>query len=384
MKRMSLLVVFASFAILVSNGCLTTKREVKEPTIAPPAKSVSQQGDVEVIGENIEVIAREDTTGRVSAAQEAAAKLISDAKQRSKDLTRDAENIFDIKKHEAEAMAEKIIAEAKKKAAIEKAQILKQAKQEKEQIIKQALADNKKKVTKKTAKSCPIPVPAKVAVDKNALKKMAKEEANKIIQTQKAKNDKIFKKIIANAKKSAADITKNTLMDMIKAKKDSNKALAEAEKHAEGVRKKADEYLTKKMAEADKAVTDFTVRMGKNAGGASKHRAEDEIKAQNILTPVLNAIPKNDYATFSKNFTADLKNRFTKQKFLQTNKTLVEKLGSITNITYLGFIRKGPLTVYMWKANFEKTSKANDMMVRLTLGELDKRQQIFAFDIAVL
>ena len=345
MKTMKFSAVFAIFALIFSNGCLsfTFEKEVKEPTInKEPEKA-------ELVVENIEVIEQQDTTGRVSAAKEAAAKLITDAKQRAKDLTRDAENIYDIKKHEAEANAEKIIAEAKKQAEKERKAIL-------------AKKAPKKAVAVKKVKAVPVKKTKKACV----------------------KGEKVARKVIFNAKKSAADITKASYKHMEKAKKDADNLISKANNYAKATRKKADEYLTKKMAEADKAVADFTKKMEKDMKGSATPKSEEEIKAQRIVKRLLDSIPKNDYETFSKDFTVDLKKRFTKEKFLQTNKTLDEKLGKVSKLTYLGFIKKGPLTVYMWKANFAKTKKENEMMVRLTLGELDKRLQIFAFDIAIL
>lgn len=365
MKKMKTCLILAGFAVIFCNGCLTMKKEVKEPTIE---KKTAQKQNTEVVAEDIEVIEQQDTSGRVSAAKEAAAKIIADARKRAKDLTRDSENIYAVKKQEAEANAEKIIADAKKHAEKEKKAILEAAKKEnKENARKQAQSLGKK-----------------AKADAATIKEQAKAEVDRTLKAKKAETEKIANKIVYNAKKSAVDITKASYKHMLKARKDGDSLLAKANNYAKAKKKEADAYLNKKMAEADKAVTNFTQKMEKEIKGSGVPKSENEIKAQRMVDVILKAIPKNDYNTFSKDFTVDLKKRFTKDKFLKTNKTLESKLGDITKMTYLGFIRKGPLHVYMWKANFAKASKDNDMIVRLTLGELDKKLQVFAFDIAIL
>lgn len=353
MKKNIILLFLVSLVTFCVNGCLTTTKTIEEPTLEN--KNAKNQG-TEVISGDIEVIEAvesQDTTGRVSAAKEAAAKLLSDAKKRAMAITRDAENIYEIKKQEAEQNAQAIIANAKKSAQKEKEKILASAKKE----------------TKQAAPVPQKPKEQKLKVD------------NKAIKTQ---TEQIARKIISNAKKSASDITKAAYKNMLKSKNKGQKIIIQAEEYAKNKKKEADIYLSKKMTEADKAVAEFSKKMDKEIKSSGVPKSENEIKAQRMVDEILGAIPKNDYATFSKAFTKDLKQRFTKDKFLHTNKTLEEKLGKITKIKYLGFIKKGPLTVYMWKANFAKTSKNNEMMVRLTLGELDKKFQVFAFDIAVL
>ena len=354
------IMVCAALAMLFSNGCLTTETEVKEPTI----KTEPQK--IEVVQEDIEVIERNDTTGRVSAAREAARKLLADAKQQSIDLTRDAKNIYELKKVEAEKMAAQMIADARAQAA-----------KEKEALIKSYL-EEQKKITAKKADEI-------IEKSKDTAAKMKDEvqlQVEKILKEKKLQTDKIADKIIQNAQKTAADITKAGLQQTAKAKQDADKVMADANKYFQDKKAEADKYLTQKMAEADKAVTDFVEKMKKEA--MKKPETNEEKEAEKMVNSIMGSIPKDDYDTFTANFTTDLKGRFPKDKFMSTNKVLRDKLGDCSKLEYLGFLKKGPLTMYLWKANFKKTSENNEMVIRLTLGELDKKLQVFAFDISMM
>ena len=364
MKQISIMFWVCGLVAIFANGCMTTKQDIKEPTLENKNSTEVISADVEVI----RAIEKEDTTGRVAAAREAAAKLIDDAKKRAKELTRNAETIYDTKKQEAEANAAKIIADARTQAEKAKNAIILSAEKEAGTVAEKA---------KKPVAQAPEISPEKMKEQTNA-------EIEKILAIKKAQTENIAKKIIDNAKKSAADISKAAYKNMLEAKEKEKNIIEKANVYAKDKKKEADDYLGRKMAEADKAVAEFSRKMDKEIKNSGIPKTEDEIKAQRMVDEILKAIPENDYQTFSKDFTVDLKQRFTKEKFLNTNKTLDEKLGGITKITYLGYIVKGPLTVYMWKANFAKATKDNDMVVRLTLGELDKKMQVFAFDIAVL
>jgi len=357
-KLMTTIMVYAVFAMLCNNGCLTTEKTIKEPTIK------SSPETTEVVIEDIEVIERNDTTGRVSAAKEAARKLIVDAKRQSIELTRDAKNIYELKKIEAEKNAERIIADARKQAVKEKSALLKAYAQEHKKVI-----DTKTKGSVDKSKT-----------DFSNMKKTVSMEVTKILKKRKRQTDKIAEKIIQNARKSASDITTSFYKTSAKIKRDADKILSDAKKYANAKKAEANQYLTKKMAEADKAVDKFTADMEKET--PKKPKTKEEKTATAILDRMLKSIPKDDYATFSTDCTVDFKKRFNEKTFLATNKVLNEKLGPCKKTEYLGFLRKGPLTLYLWKASFEKTHKENELIIRLMLGDLDKKLQVFAFDIS--
>jgi vacuolar-type H+-ATPase subunit H len=362
MKKIKLIATITAcvIAMFCNNGCVTTEKEVKEPTITPASEKT------EVIIEDIEVIKRNDTTGTLNAAQEAARNLIADAKRQSVELTRDAKNIYELKKIEAENNAAKIIADARVQATKEKAALLK------------SYTNEQKKVTDKKVKEIVYKSQANLVKSEKVLQ----QKMEKILKGKKVQTDKIADKVIQSAKKSASDITKASFQKVKKIKKEAEKILADANKYAKDKKDEADKYLTKKMVEADKAVEHFIEKMKKES--IKKQKTKEEKTAEKIVKSILGAIPEDDYSTFTANFTTDLKARFTKKKFMATNKVLKEKLGPCTKTEYLGFLKKGPLTMYLWKANFAKAPKDNEMVIRLTLGDLDKKLQIFAFDISMM
>lgn len=401
MKKKNLTMACAVFALITANGCLTTN----EQNVAEPSLN-SKTNNPELIVDDIEVIEMEDTTGRVTAAREASRKLISDAKLKAKELTRQAENIYDLKKNEAEQSAAKIIKDANLKAD----KITKDAKLKADKVTKDAkkasLSQNRT-IAKKNKKQI-LDASKKIATkDKNkALAEMkatfAKKEAkiakdlankeaklSKNISKKEADIAKIAKKVINNAKKTAALLTKASAKKAKEIEKAGAAILSKAKKYAVISKKEADDYLTKKMKEADKAVSDFSKKLEEKTAKAAKEnkvipKSASEKTATVILDKLLKAIPTNNYKDFSANFTPDLKTRFSKEKFIETNKVLNDKLGECTNKTYLGYILKGPLTIYIWKGNFKKLPKNNELVIRMTLGDLDKKLQVFAFDISMM
>ena len=402
MKKKNLTMACAVFALITANGCLTTTTEQK---VAEPSLN-SKTNNPELIVDDIEVIEMEDTTGRVTAAREASRKLILDAKQKAKDLTRQAENVYSLKNDKAEQNAAKIVRAAKLKAD----KITKDAQAKADKAMKDAkktslsknraiakknkkqILDASKKIAAKDKDKALAEMKATLA-KKEA--KIAKDLANKEAKLAKdlSKKEsniaKVAKKVINNAKKTAAILTKASAKKAKELEKAGAVLLSKAKAYAATSKKEADNYLTKKMKEADKAVSDFSKKLEeKNAKAAKENKiipkSATEKTATVILNKLLKAIPTNNYKEFSADFTPDLKTRFSKEKFIETNKVLNEKLGECTNKTYLGYILKGPLTIYIWKGNFKKLPKTNELVIRMTLGELDKKLQVFAFDISMM
>lgn len=105
------------------------------------------------------------------------------------------------------------------------------------------------------------------------------------------------------------------------------------------------------------------------------------IIANKILDHTLKGLKEGDYNEFSYRFNVDLKKRITKKEFTQLREGLSDQIGEFMNREYLGCIQKGPLMIYLWKAEFSKAEN-NDLIIRLTLGELDEAVQVFAFEIS--
>ncbi len=335
---------------IVAAGCVHTQTEIVEPSISPDAAAAT-----ELTQEQIYVIEREDVSGRVTAAREAASKLINDARQRVVDLTRDAETVYARKEGEAQANAEKIIEDARKQAA-----------QEKQKILKEALADRAAAADEQVAALI-----EEAKKDIAALKNEKLAKMDQVVQHEKDRGERIAAGVIENARKSAADIVAH-----------ASGKLADAEKKASEKIKEADGYLEKKIAQAGKELQKIEASHSEKLGKGLAHDPEEEKLAKQMITSIIKAIETNDYKAFSKDFSDDLKERFTEEKFMATNKNLEEKLGKFGEVHYLGTLRKGVLTLYMWKASFPKDEES-EMMIRLTLGHLDGKTQVFAFDIAV-
>ena len=106
MKNIKMMALILTGNILVfTPGCLTTSTKIDEPTI------VAETGEQpELITEDIELIAQQDTTGNLSASAEAAKNLIANAKKEATRIKQDADKIMATKTYEAEKKAEAIIA----------------------------------------------------------------------------------------------------------------------------------------------------------------------------------------------------------------------------------------------------------------------------------
>lgn len=345
--------ILLGFFVAITSGCLTTKSQKEE---------TANKQQPEVINEDIEVIARNDTSGRVDAAREAAKKLLSDAKAEAARIKKEAEDIMEVKSKEAEKKAEEIIASMtedikKNKASVAKEYLL-EMKSEAENKAKEMLVSAKDKASE--------------------IKTSALKYAEKVKDKGKSQSEKIASRIIENARKSAADITAKADNKASEIKKESAKLFEAAKTYTEKKKKEADEYLKKKMDEADK--------LAANMKGKLKKDLEDDAKpalANSILEKILKGMEDNDYKNFTSHFTPDMKSNFTKKRFEALNSQLKEKIGEYKKRTYLGTLQKGPLTVYLWKGEFSG-AKNNDLVIRLTLGELDGKEQVFAFDISNL
>ena len=378
---------------------------------------------------DIDVIERNDTTGTVTAAREAAANLIANAKADaariianakmlsapeqaairasfSADVQKDsklrvaallaaAKKQSDAKVAKANAQAAKTIADAKKKAD----DIVAKAKAKATKIIagtknasKKAdaiIAKAQNQATKKLADSKKATKKAGVGIEK------AKSKAAKIVADANSAAKKAELAILAQATKSAEDIIRKSWTDAGKMKSEAKKVLElsktyviKAKKDADlyvGKKKSdADIYLTKKMGEADKAAADFQKQMKKKDAGTLKvTEGETPAMANKMLSGVLSGMASGDYAAFTKNFTKDLKKNLTEKNFKLMNAQLKEKIGVYKSREYLGSIKKGPLTVYLWKAKYAKADN-NDLVLRLALGKLDDKLSVFAFDVSNL
>jgi len=316
-------------------GCVTTEETVKEQTPKEPTLATRKPEKKELTPADIKVIEENDVTGTVSAAREAANKLISDAK-----------SVYAVKEKEANANAAKIIAKAKMEAAKTAAE---EAKKERKRIRAEVLAQARKK-------------------------------ADAIIAKAKKDADTIRSKTLESARRAAADITK-------KAGKNATDIVAKAAKLRGEAQKKADEYLKRKMVEADKQLAK-AVKESAKAGGAAhdgkkKGYVATAIVANKILDGILKGLGDKDYDVYTKDFTKEHKSNISQKDFERQASALNKKVGVCEKRTYLGRLMKGPVTLYIWKGRFSK-AKNNELVIEVALMELDGKVQVFAFNIAPL
>ena len=324
--------MMAAILGLTLTGCLTTEtteKTPKEPTLA--AKTIPEKK--ELTNKDIQLIEQEDVTGTVSAAREAANKLLADAKQ-----------VYALKEKEANANATKIIEKAKMDAAKAAAE---SAKEESATLRAKTLAKAKRKADAIIAKA-----------EKNAAT--------------------IRSKIIESARRAAADITK-------KAGKDATDIVAKAAKLRNDTRKKADAYLKLKMAEADKQIAKAVKESAKAGGtahdGKKKGYVATAIVANKILDNILEGVEKENYDLYTKDFTESHKKNIPKEAFNKQALALTKKIGVCEKRTYLGRLMKGPVTIYVWKGSFSK-AKNNELIIQVALEELDGKIKVFAFNVA--
>jgi hypothetical protein len=171
---------------------------------------------------------------------------------------------------------------------------------------------------------------------------------------------------------------------LLLSKSHADKLRKEADLYAAKKKSDADIYLTKKMSEADKAAAEFQKQMKKkDAGVVITAEGETPAMADKMLSGVLAGMANGDYVLFTTNFTKELKRNLTEKNFKMMNAQLKEKIGVYKSREYLGSIKKGPLTVYLWKAKYAKAEN-NDLILRLALGKLDGKLSVFAFDVSNL
>jgi len=343
-------------------GCITTEnKKVEEPTIE--TKAITEKPKV-IQEDDIEIIAQEDTTGRVSAAEEAAEKLLTDAKKEAAKIKLEADKVMAKKTAEAEKKAQEIIASITSKVKEDKIKADKLYMQKKKEEAKKE-ADKIMAAAKKKAEE---------------IKATAYKYAKEIKEKTKKELNKISQQIITNSKKAAADLTAKGSKDASKIRDASKKLFKEAKAYTDKQKKKAEEYLQKKMKEADLAMLKISEKMKKNKDA---DKGAKPALADKMLVSIMRGIKNDNYDDFTENFTKDLKVDFTEKKFKALNAQLKGKIGEYKKRYYLGSLQKGPLTVYLWKGEFTN-AKHNDLVIKLTLGNLDGKDQVFAFDISNL
>lgn len=107
---------------------------------------------------------------------------------------------------------------------------------------------------------------------------------------------------------------------------------------------------------------------------------EKQARAEAILETILTGLAEQDRALYLTHFTAEWQAKFTAANFAKMAEAIDADLGPYQSRQFLGRLDKQVLDIFIWKARFGKADE--DALVRLVLGEVDGRLQVFSFSIS--
>ena len=89
--------------------------------------------------------------------------------------------------------------------------------------------------------------------------------------------------------------------------------------------------------------------------------------AEPILDNILEAFRTGDYEQYCRDFDNTLKESVSEKKFRQVREWLQNTLGKYQYKKYLGFSKKGRMSVVLWKAKFDKSE--DDVLIKLVVSK---------------
>ena len=89
--------------------------------------------------------------------------------------------------------------------------------------------------------------------------------------------------------------------------------------------------------------------------------------AEPILDNILEAFRTGDYEQYCRDFDNTLKESVSEKKFRQVREWLQNTLGKYQYKKYLGFLKKGRMSVVLWKAKFDKSE--DDVLIKLVVSK---------------
>lgn len=103
--------------------------------------------------------------------------------------------------------------------------------------------------------------------------------------------------------------------------------------------------------------------------GAPVGTSDQQVRslAEPILDNLLAGFNQGDYAKYSKDFDAALREAIPEKKFQQVREDILKKFGKYREKNYLGFLNQEPYTVALWKGAFAGTQ--NDILIKLVLSK---------------
>ena len=86
-----------------------------------------------------------------------------------------------------------------------------------------------------------------------------------------------------------------------------------------------------------------------------------------ILDNILDSIKTDNYVKYVKDFDETMKEAMSETMFVASNQQIQLLFGKYLSRDYLGFLKRGSMTVVLWKARYDKTE--NDVLIKLTLSK---------------
>ena len=98
-------------------------------------------------------------------------------------------------------------------------------------------------------------------------------------------------------------------------------------------------------------------------------KTNQEVKriANPILDSILEGFRTNNYKKYSRDFDDTLKEAISEKKFLGTAQQIKSKIGKYQSREYLGFLKKGRMTLVLWKSSFDKSE--DDVLIKLVISK---------------
>jgi hypothetical protein len=96
--------------------------------------------------------------------------------------------------------------------------------------------------------------------------------------------------------------------------------------------------------------------------------------AEPILDNLLAGFNDDNYAKYSRDFDAKLREALPEAKFQQVRGEIIEKLGKFQSKKYLGFLNQQNHTIVLWKAAFDGTQ--NDILIKLVLARRQDKVEV--------
>ncbi len=102
--------------------------------------------------------------------------------------------------------------------------------------------------------------------------------------------------------------------------------------------------------------------------------AEVRTIAAPILDNILEGLKTGDYAKYVKHFDQTMKDALPQSTFVISNMQIRHLFGQYGSRHYLGFLKKGNMTLVLWKAQYDKTE--DDVLIKLTLSKRGDRNWV--------